>query len=136
MSQSPASASAAIWASLAALAELPWVYTSDTCPFYALNQALFAPLERHPERVAYVDSEDAVRELIRAGAGLSLLRADDADRLQAQGDAMCWPGETPSIELGFAVQRQRAGEPPVEALRTIVTAMWLGPAQVADSAEA
>lgn len=113
-------------ASLPELATLPWVYTSDTCPFYALNLELFGELDVVPPRVAYCDSEDAVRELIRAGAGLSMLREDDALRLHRRGEAAIWSGTTPAIELGFAVQRQRAGEPLVEALMSVVKAMWQG----------
>lgn len=123
-------------ASLAGLAALPWVYTSDTCPFYALNLALFGELGMEPQRVAYCDSEDAVRELIRAGAGLSMLREDDALRLHQRGEAAIWPGETPTIELGFAVQRQRSGEPLVDALQSVVRSMWLDTAAGVEQAEA
>jgi DNA-binding transcriptional LysR family regulator len=112
-------------ASITELAEMPWVYTSDTCPFFSVSQQLFAP---HgitvPKRVAYVDSEDAVRELVRAGAGLSLLRADDADQLEADRSGCCWPGESPSVHAGFAVRRQRAGEPLIRALTEVVSELW------------
>ena len=123
-------------ASLAELGALPWVYTSDTCPFYALNLELFGTLDMVPPRVAYCDSEDAVRELIRAGAGLSMLREDDALRLQERGEAVIWAGASPAIELGFAVQRQRAGEPLVEALQSVVRAMWQETAPEIEEAEA
>ena len=106
------------------LTQMPWVYTSDSCPFYQLMQTVLGDLESMPRRVAYCDSEDAVRELIRAGAGLSLLRADDAERLQAAGDGLCWSGDTPAISLCFAVQRQRAGEPMIDALRSLVFDLW------------
>lgn len=118
------------------LAGLPWVYTSDTCPFFELTRGLFADLDAEPERVAYVDSEDAVRELIRAGAGISLLRDDDARAMQARGEGVCWPGQTPAIALGFAVQRQRAGEPLVSALQSVITGIWLDERVGSDSAEA
>ncbi len=117
-------------ASLEDLARLPWIYTSRDCPFFALTQALFTPLADEPDQVACVDSEDAVRELIRAGAGLSMLRFDDAARLQANGEAVCWNGDTPSIALGFAVQRQRAGEPLIAALRALVGEVWRQPGDV------
>ena len=123
-------------ATLPELATLPWIYTTDTCPFFALSQSLFASESATPETVAYVDSEDAVRELIRAGAGLSLLRADDTERLAAEGQVCCWHGEPPSIALGFAVQRQRAGEPIIAALRDLVAEQWRLKAMTPDSAEA
>jgi hypothetical protein len=97
-----------------------------------LNQALFGGLDDEPHKVAYVDAEDAVRALIRAGAGLSMLRADDAERLKAQGEACCWHGETPGIGLGFAVQRQRTGEPVIDALLAVVGSLWPGEQTRAD----
>jgi DNA-binding transcriptional LysR family regulator len=111
-------------ATLQQLASLPWIYTSDNCPFYTLAQQVFADDAGTVQRVAYVDSEDAVRELVRAGVGLSLLRASDADRLEKAGEATCWRGDTPSINLGFAVHRQRSAEPMINALRTLVDALW------------
>jgi DNA-binding transcriptional LysR family regulator len=121
-------------ASLQDLAQLPWIYTSDTCPLYVLTQQLFASLDSVPERVAYVDSEDAVRELVRAGAGLSILRADDAARMEASGGGVSWTGDTLGIELGFAVRRQRAGEPLVSAMQTLIAGMWIDSPALAGSA--
>lgn len=120
-------------ASLPELARLPWVYTSETCPFHALAEGLFADLDTPPRKVAYVDSEDAVRELIRAGAGLSMLRTDDAARLEERGEACCWTGSIPAIRLGFAVHHQRLGEPVIEALQGLIAEMWAGDAAIADS---
>jgi DNA-binding transcriptional LysR family regulator len=111
-------------ATLDQLATLPWVYTSETCPFYTLSQGLFNGSDVDLRTVAYVDSEDAVRELIRTGAGLSLLRDDDARRMAERGDAVIWPGAGPTIELGFAVHHQRSAEPVIRAVREIVVSMW------------
>lgn len=111
-------------ADIAALAQMPWVYTSDSCPFYALTNELFEDLPVEPNKVAWVDSEDAVRELIRAGAGLSMLRADDAQRLVEQGAATAWTLATPKIELGFAVAQQRVAEPAIRALTEEIQRLW------------
>jgi DNA-binding transcriptional LysR family regulator len=115
----------------AALAALPWIYTSDTCPFYALSEELFERFGSRPDQVAYVDSEDAVRALLRSGAGLSLLRADDAARLASHGEVCIWNGPTPSIALGLAVQRQRAAEPVINALLDVCAALWEEPREAA-----
>jgi len=123
-------------ASLQDLARLPWVYTSKSCPFHALNSDLFSAVDEEPDTVAYVDSEDAVRELIRAGAGLSILRADDASRMEATDGGVIWSGDTPEIELGFAVRRQRAGEPLVSAVQALIAEIWLETPLFADSAGA
>ena len=119
-------------ASLPSMLDMPWVYTSDTCPFYALMQQLFDTLDGEPSKVAYVDSEDAVRALIRAGAGLSILRYDDAERMRDADEACVWDGDAPSIQLGFAIQRQRAGEPVIDALHTLIQEMWPDGRRLAD----
>ncbi|MCP3867680.1 MAG: LysR family transcriptional regulator [Gammaproteobacteria bacterium] len=106
------------------LAALPWIYTSSTCPFHRLGEALFEELDSEPQRVAYVDSEEAVRELIRAEAGIALLRYDDAVQLEQSGIGYRWPGEVPGIELQFAVQKRREREPLIEALSTCVKELW------------
>jgi DNA-binding transcriptional LysR family regulator len=111
-------------AALEELAAMPWVYTSTSCPFHGLAATLLAPVADSPESVAFADNEDAVRELVCAGAGLSMLRADDAAALESAGRAACWHGDTPSIGLYFAVQCQRVGEPAVDALRDTVTEIW------------
>lgn len=111
-------------ATLDKLATLPWVYTSTSCPFYALMESLLDPVGTTPDKVAFADSEDAVRELVCAGAGLSILRADDAERLAASGLVEVWPGPVPPIALGLAVPMQRIGEPLIEALRSIAATMW------------
>lgn len=110
----------------AQLADLPWVYTSRNCPFFALTEALLGPTGEVPERIAFADSEDAVRELVGAGAGLSIVRADDASRLAATGSIAVWNGTVPPIELGLAVKRQQTGQPLIDALRRAVATMWPG----------
>lgn len=111
-------------ATLEQLAQMPWIYTTDTCPFHAVGRELFGACGDDPMRIAYVDSEDAVRELIRSGAGLSLLRADDAEDAEQSGFGCCWPGETPSIALQFTVQKRRLAEPMVKALLLQVQRLW------------
>ncbi|MES9885611.1 MAG: LysR family transcriptional regulator [Candidatus Sedimenticola sp. 6PFRAG1] len=111
-------------ADIRALADLPWVYTSENCPFHAVSMELFEDVDAEPAKVAYVDSEDAVRELIRSGAGLSLLRQDDAEWTQEQGFGCVWSGAAPGIELNFAVQKRRSSEPLIKAVSEVIRQLW------------
>lgn len=106
------------------LAELPWVYTSETCPFHGVSMELFSTVDIEPAKVAFADSEDAVRELIRSGVGVSLLRQDDARRAVEQGYGCVWPGDTPRIELQFAVQKRRSSEPLIKAMSEVIRHVW------------
>jgi DNA-binding transcriptional LysR family regulator len=111
-------------ASVEQLAALPWIYTSEDCPFFSVGSTLFDLDGIEPRKVAFADSEDAVRELIRADAGVSLLRLDDALALEKRGLACRWPGEVPSIALQFAVQKRRQQEPLIRALVEIISEFW------------
>ena len=111
-------------AALDQLAQMPWVYTTETCPIHEVGRQLFASIDSGPVHTAYADSEDAVRELIRSGAGLSLLREDDAANAVRSGFGYCWSGEVPDIALQFAVQERRLAEPLIKALLSQVKRVW------------
>lgn len=107
-----------------ALCALPWIYTSQTCPFYALRSQMFGDYSCTPNKVAFVDSEDAIRELIRAGSGIALLRRDDAELMEREGVGFIWSGEVPSIALSFAVQKRRYNEPLIQAAIQEIGSLW------------
>jgi DNA-binding transcriptional LysR family regulator len=107
-----------------ALCALPWIYTSQSCPFYALRNQMFGDYSCTPNKVAFVDSEDAIRELIRAGSGISLLRRDDAEQMERGGVGFIWPGEVPPMALSFAVQKRRINEPLIQAAISEIGALW------------
>ncbi|WP_428609119.1 LysR family transcriptional regulator [Sedimenticola sp.] len=111
-------------ASPEALCALPWIYTSQNCPFYTLRNQMFSGYPCTPNKVAFVDSEDAIRELIRAGSGIALLRQDDAETMEREGVGYCWSGEVPSIALSFTVQKRRQNEPLIQAAIKEITALW------------
>lgn len=111
-------------ASPEALCALPWIYTSKSCPFYALRDQMFGDYSCTPNQVAFVDSEDAVRELIKAGSGVALLRQDDAERMEREGLSYSWSGDVPPITLNFAVQKRRISEPLIQAAIREIAELW------------
>lgn len=104
------------------LGGMPWVYTTRNCPFLPLSQQVIG--DRKPAKAAYVDSEDAVRTLVSSGAGLSLLREDDAQRQEEAGLMSLWPGEAPTIALRFAVLAKRRREPVIAAVLEKLSDVW------------
>lgn len=106
------------------LAGLPWVYTSESCPFYQLTNDLLAETCCEPRKVAWVDSEPAVRELVQAEAGISMLRKDDAERMRDSGHVHIMDRWKPEIALGFAVNARRKEEPLLQAAVKIVSGLW------------
>jgi DNA-binding transcriptional LysR family regulator len=106
------------------LCALPWIYTSQNCPFYDLHSQIFSNYQCTPNQVAFVDSEDAIRELVKAESGLALLREEDAKQMEQQGLGYCWAGEVPSIALSFAVQKRRRSEPLINAIIEEICSLW------------
>lgn len=121
-------ASDVVNASLGDLATMPWVYTSRTCPFYHYSEALFADSDQPPEKLVWVDTEDAVRELVKAGAGLAIIRQDDAQRLQAEGYVCIWSQSIPAISLSFITAKRRSQEAAIRAFAECVQQHWCLPA--------
>ncbi|MDN2659438.1 LysR family transcriptional regulator [Neptunomonas sp. CHC150] len=111
-------------ADLATLAELPWVYTSNSCPFYGICEALFAGESVSPQQLAWVDTEEAMVALVKAGAGLSILREDMAARLEQEGLAYVWEGEVPEIEFNFVTTLRRQHDPLISLFRECIYDCW------------
>lgn len=105
------------------LADFPWVFTTESCPFRAVWAALQGENQK-PTHSAYVDAEDAVRELVRSGAGIAVMREDDAEDAVEEGFACTWPGPVPTIALQFTVQKRRVQEPLIRALLEQVERLW------------
>ncbi len=111
-------------ASLEDLIALPWIYTTERCPFYVLMQKLLADKAMQVEKIALVESEEAIREFIKAKAGIALLRRDDADQAEAEGWGVRWSGTAPPIRLNVAVQKRRLREPMIQAWLQQMRTIW------------
>jgi DNA-binding transcriptional LysR family regulator len=112
------------YAAVEELAKMPWVYTTDRCPFFQLKESLFEHSNAKPSKAVFVDSEDAIRELVKAGSGIALLRKNDAEAAEAEGWGVRWRGRTPSISLNVAVPPQRLHEPSIQAWITELAKFW------------
>jgi DNA-binding transcriptional LysR family regulator len=111
-------------ASKSLLADLPWIYTSKNCPFYVICEQLFEGQPKQPSQLTWVDTEDAVVALVKAGVGVSILRQDTAEQLEAQGVATIWQGEVPSIALNFVTNARRKHDPLISLFRECVGECW------------
>lgn len=111
-------------ATLDELYQNPWIYTTPSCPFYKLFDNLFMEQKGKPPRITWADTEDAIRSLIKAGAGLSILRVDDAKKLMEQGDVCIWQGPVPSLQLNFVCLKQRHHEAAIQVFSQCVQENW------------
>jgi len=109
---------------IAALAELPWVYTSPECAYY---QSILAMFEDHgctPAKAVMSEQEDALWAMIRMGVGVGIVRREHIDRPENAGQLYALPLALPPLPLHFAWPRKRANDPVVRALREVVSSLW------------
>jgi len=93
------------------LAALPWVETPPASAHHRLLAGVFGPRGLAPRRVALVDQEASMLDLIKSGVGLSLVRDAIAIReSQAHGLVIADKVQLPCA-LQFVSLAERADEP-------------------------
>lgn len=109
------------------LAGLPWLGTPELSAHHMLLSAVFGPgslTSLSPKRVAFVDQEASMLDLVKSGVGLSLMRDSIALReKQVSGLAV---SDKVSIEctLAFACQRSNQSAPVVSAAVEALEKVW------------
>ncbi|ALM85464.1 LysR family transcriptional regulator [Bordetella sp. N] len=107
------------------LAQLPWLDGPAGSHTHLLLRDLF---ERHglsPRVVMQNDDQANLMALVRADAGCALLREEIALQGAAAGDCTVWSNVHADATLGFIVSSDRAAEPLVVALESMVREVWL-----------
>ncbi|WP_233235887.1 LysR family transcriptional regulator [Bordetella sp. LUAb4] len=107
------------------LAQLPWLDGPSRSHTHLLLRDLF---ERHglsPRVVMQNDDQANLMALVRADAGCALLREEIALQGAAAGDCTVWSNVHADATLGFIVSPDRAAEPLVVALESMVREVWL-----------
>ena len=105
------------------LTELSWVGTPNSCVMRKHLDSLFASAGREyrPSRTA--DSEGAIRSMVASGLGPGLLRLDQAEQGERNGELKIWPGWRSHTWLCW-VEPEGRRAPAVEAVRAAVLETW------------
>ncbi|ANN77951.1 LysR family transcriptional regulator [Bordetella flabilis] len=107
------------------LAQLPWLDGPAGSHAHLLLRDMF---ERHglAPRVAMQNDDHAnLDALVRAGAGCALLREEIAMAGAAANDFVVWGTARADATLGFVLAPDRAGEPLLVALESVMQKIWL-----------
>ncbi len=107
------------------LAQLPWLDGPAGSHAHLLLRDLF---ERHglsPRVVMQNDDQANLMALVRANAGCALLREEIALQGAAAGDCTVWGNVHADAMLGFIASSDRAGEPLLVALESMVRGIWM-----------
>ncbi|KAF1045376.1 LysR family transcriptional regulator [Xylophilus sp.] len=107
-----------------ALAALPWLATPPASAHHRLLAGVFGPLGLEPKRVALVDQEASMLDLVRAGLGLSLAR--DAVAMRESHARGLVIADQVALECGlcFVYLASRAEEPVLAGAVEAVRAAW------------
>jgi DNA-binding transcriptional LysR family regulator len=107
-----------------ALAALPWLGTPPESAHHRLLQRVFGPLGLAPRRVALVDQEASMLDLLKSGVGLSLLRDSIAIReSQAHGLVMADRVQL-DCALRFVSLAARRNEPVIASAWNALARAW------------
>jgi DNA-binding transcriptional LysR family regulator len=118
----PAMAEAHPNPSLQDLLSLPWVGTSTGCVMRRHLDELFASGGREYVEGALANTEGAVRSMVASGLGAGVVRLDQAEAGQRQGELKIWPGWRAHTWVCWAAPT--AASTAVAAVRAAVMECW------------
>jgi DNA-binding transcriptional LysR family regulator len=106
------------------LAKLPWIWTPPESAHNRLLTKVFSSSRGAPHKVAMVDQEPSMLDLVKSGVGLALVRESIALReAHAHGLAIA-DSVSLSTELSFICLAKRRREPAIDAVFALLTSVW------------
>lgn len=107
-----------------ALAKLPWIWSPPESAHHRLLGKIFAQHKLTPNKVALVDQEPSMLDLVKSGVGLSLVRESIALReAHAHGLAIA-DAVSLTTELSFIALAKRRSEPTIAAVFALLKMVW------------
>lgn len=107
-----------------ALAALPWIWTPPASAHHRLLSRRFAAAGAQPVKVAEVDQEQSMLDLVKSGIGLTLAR-DSTALAEAHAHALTIVERvTVPTELTFVTLAERRAEPAIAAALRLIEAQW------------
>lgn len=107
-----------------ALAALPWIWTPPESAHHRMLTATFNQFKVEPNKVALVDQEPSMLDLVKSGVGLSLLRESIAMRESHAHGLVIADAVSLSTELSFVCLAKRRNEPVIAAVLALLEALW------------
>jgi DNA-binding transcriptional LysR family regulator len=108
-----------------ALARLPWIWTPPESAHNRLLSRIFDAHGVQPVKVAEVDQEPSMLDLVKSGVGLTLAR-DSIALAEAHAHALTIVEDvTVPTQLSFIVLAERREEPTIAAALRLIEAQWL-----------
>ena len=107
-----------------ALAALPWIWTPPASAHHRLLSRRFAEAGVKPVKVAEVDQEPSMLDLVKSGVGLTLVR-DATAIAEAHAHALTIvEGVTVPTQLSFVTLATRKDDPAIAAALKLIEQQW------------
>jgi DNA-binding transcriptional LysR family regulator len=106
------------------LAKLPWIWTPPESAHNRLLTKTFAQYKVTPNKVALVDQEPSMLDLVKSGVGLSLVRESIALREAHVHGLVIADKVSLSTELSFITLAKRKNEPLIAAVFSLLQSLW------------
>jgi DNA-binding transcriptional LysR family regulator len=107
-----------------ALAKLPWIWSPPESAHNRLLTKTFAQYKVTPHKVALVDQEPSMLDLVKSGVGLSLVRESIALREAHVHGLVIADTVSLSTDLSFIALAKRKNEPAIAAVFSLLQALW------------
>src|SRR3569623_115839 len=106
------------------LAKLPWIWTPPESAHNRLLTKIFAQYKASPNRVALVDQEPSMLDLVKSGVGLALVRESNALREAHAHGLVIADAVTVPTELSFITLAKRKNEPMIATTFALLKNLW------------
>lgn len=107
-----------------ALAALPWVWTPPESAHNRLLSRVFSQYRVMPNKVALVDQEHSMLDLVKSGVGLSLVREATAIKEAHNHGLVIADKVHLDADLSFICLARRRHEPAIAAAFALLKAIW------------
>lgn len=107
-----------------ALAKLPWIWSPPESAHNRLLSKIFAQYKLTPIKVALVDQEPSMLDLVKSGVGLSLVRESIALREAHAHGLVIADAVSLTTELSFIALAKRRNEPTIAAVFALLKTLW------------
>lgn len=106
------------------LGRIPWIGLSQFSSLSRMTGELWRELNISPRKITECDHLDVVVELVCAGVGAALVRADRARALAAAGRLSIVPDLEKRVELQFVYPAEMASDPLTATLCAALAEVW------------
>jgi DNA-binding transcriptional LysR family regulator len=106
------------------LSQLPWIGTELDCPFQRLTDVIFEEHNLNYQPNIQTDDDATRIALVKAGIGLSLVVASEAQEEAQNGAIYIWQCDPIHSPLSLICATHRQHEPLIKAVRQTIVSLW------------